>query len=154
VERTADELSQIMQSEDRERQTRTRYAAQLVKGWVEQEGCTNEKRAVHYLTRNNLPKALGSAMEAQKNFEYSKTQSNVGQLISDIKERIKAHEEAKKKQNAEDSLKPKANEVNLRFKQMVMDESDSIRALFNQYDSDASGVLSPKEFRMVSFCTA
>merc|ERR1711865_292808 len=152
VERSADELTQILQQEDIGRRMQTNHPLATVQEWAIGEANHTIEQARFYYSSLNYSKALCLAKEALASFKWAtaeEQEKDAEALMKAIQDDVESDAAAKKKQAEEDAKKPNADEVNHKFKSYVMYNSGTLRDLFREIDDDGSGLLNAKEFRKV-----
>jgi hypothetical protein len=152
VERSADELTQILQHEDLGRKLQTKTPLMTVREWAVGEANHSMEQARLYYSSQNYSKALFLAEEAKDSFQWAGAAFDVQHalaLIAEIEHDISRAESLRRKKEEDDAKKPNADDVNHKFKNYVMYNAGTLRELFHEMDDDRSGVLNAKEFRAV-----
>lgn len=149
---SSDQLTQIIQHEDVSRKSQTRYPRKQVGRWASMEAERLYQQAEEQYNQGNLMKALYLATESGLSFSWANDavgKENAQQLVALVQGDVEEEAVARKKKRSEDAAKPKADEVNIKFKAIIMEDSSSVREMFEAMDEDRSGVLNGREFRKV-----
>ena len=139
VDRSADELTQILRHEDIGRRLQTNHPVGTVREWAIGEATHTIEQARFYYSSQNHSKALCLAREARASFAWAAAaeESMAAALVEDIEAEMNEAAARRKKQDEEDAKKPNADEVNHKFKSFVMYNAGTLRDLFHEMDDDS-----------------
>ena len=126
VSRSSDQLTQIIHHEDVTRKSQTKSPKRQVGKWACMEAERLYQQSMEQHQCGNLHKAQYLATECVRSFDWAKHKAGARAaevLLRAVEREIAGVEQEKLRQAEEDAAKPNAEEVNIKFKSLVMGKS-------------------------------